>query len=58
MIDASLVPTEIPPNEPLEGVDLMNVLGFLEISIILVLSPSIDPPVICEDGSIAKMPSL
>ena len=42
----------------MDGVDLINVFSFFEISLILVLSPSIEPPVKFEDGSIARIPSL
>ena len=58
MIAASLVPTAIPPNDPLDGVDLIKVLSFFEISLILVLSPRMEPPVKFDDGSIAKTPNL
>ena len=54
---ASLVPNETPPSEPLEGVERMNVFSFFDISLILVLSPKIDPPVSCEEGSIASIPN-
>ena len=45
MMDASRVPIEIPPKVPLDGVDLIKVFGFFDISTIRVLSPNIDPPV-------------
>ena len=58
MIAASLVPVAIPPKDPLDGVERIKVFSFLEISLILVLSPRIDPPVKFDDGSIASTPSL
>ena len=47
------VPRATPPNCPPLGDGLTKAIGLFANSLILVLSPKIDPPDLCDDGSTA-----